>query len=121
MQSPEKIHLARQFRREPTKSEKILWQALRRKNFLGFKFRRQHVVEGYIIDLYCHKLKLAVEIDGQVHIQTAEDDQYRPQILERKGLIFFRISVQEVEEKLDEVLKNLESWILTSNATVLIN
>ena len=53
-----KKQLRREFRKNPTKSEKIMWEALRNRKFLNFKFRRQHLVEKYILDFYCIKLKV---------------------------------------------------------------
>lgn len=63
-----KIQLAREFRKNPTKSKKIIWNALRNRQFFDLKFRRQYLIEGYLIDFYCPELKLAVEIDGPIHL-----------------------------------------------------
>lgn len=49
--------LARQMRREPTPAEKLLWQKLRQKQLLGFKFRRQHAIDRFIVDFYCAKAR----------------------------------------------------------------
>ena len=67
MSKKAKIQIAREFRKKPTKSEGIMWQALRRNNFLDLNFRRQHVIGGFIVDFYCHLLKLVVEIDVPIH------------------------------------------------------
>jgi very-short-patch-repair endonuclease len=53
-------------RNNATKAEKILWQKLKNSR-LGYKFRRQHSIKEYITDFYCPKLKLIIEIDGDVH------------------------------------------------------
>jgi very-short-patch-repair endonuclease len=60
-------HTARRLRRNQTDEEKELWRALRGRSFAGFKFRRQHVVGGHILDFYCADAKLAVELDGFQH------------------------------------------------------
>ncbi len=58
---------SRRMRRQPTKSEDLLWQALRKRQLAGLKFRRQHPIGPSIVDFYCHEKRLAVEVDGGVH------------------------------------------------------
>ena len=111
MKSKVKIQLAREFRKKPTESERIMWERLRRNNFLGLNFRRQHIIDGYIVDFYCHKLKLAIEIDGSVHQNQIKEDEERQKILEAKKIKFFRVSSWEVENNIDLVLKSLEKFI----------
>jgi very-short-patch-repair endonuclease len=55
---------ARELRRNQTDAEQLLWGLLRDRRFAGKKFRRQHPVGRYILDFYCHELKLAIELDG---------------------------------------------------------
>ncbi|MCS6918857.1 MAG: rRNA maturation RNAse YbeY, partial [Fimbriimonadales bacterium] len=62
--------LARQKRREPTPAEKRLWKYLRNRQLLGFKFRRQHTIERFIVDFYCPEAKLVIEVDGEIHDYT---------------------------------------------------
>ena len=111
MKSKIKIQLAREFRKTPTKSEKIMWRNLRRNNFKGFYFRRQHIIDGYIVDFYCDRIKLAIEIDGSVHQKQIKEDAERQKILEVKKIKFFRVSSREVENNIDLVLKSLEKFI----------
>lgn len=111
MKSKIKIQLAREFRKAPTKSEKMMWHNLRRNNFKDLYFRRQHVIDGYIVDFYCPKLKLAIEIDGSVHLKQIREDGERQKILEAKKIKFFRVSSWEVENNIDLALKNLEKFI----------
>jgi hypothetical protein len=59
--------VARQMRQEPTQAEDLLWQSLRNHQLLGFKFRRQHSIERFIVDFYCAEAKLVIEIDGPIH------------------------------------------------------
>ena len=58
---------------EPTPSEKRLWQKLRQKQLLGFKFRRQQAIDRFIVDFYCAKARLVVEVDGGIHDYTQEE------------------------------------------------
>jgi very-short-patch-repair endonuclease len=54
-------------RRSPTLAERRVWRFLRGRHFLGYKFRRQYPVAGFILDFYCPELKLAIELDGSQH------------------------------------------------------
>jgi len=76
-------------RKAPTRSEDRLWSWLRDRRFNGCKFRRQHPVGGYILDFYCAKLKLAIEVDGAHH--DPEYDGIRSLILQRYGIEVIRI------------------------------
>ena len=58
---------ARTMRYEMTFSERVIWKYLRNRQIMGYKFRRQHVVGSYIVDFYCHELKLVIEVDGLSH------------------------------------------------------
>lgn len=112
MSYKEKVFLAREFRKNPTRSEHIFWQTIRAKQVYGYRFRKQHVIEGYILDFYCPKLHLAIEIDGGVHLSNIESDKERMMILEKIGIKFFRVSAELVENDLEEVINNLEKYIL---------
>ena len=111
MSYKQKLHLARQFRSNPTKSEAILWNELRRKNFLELKFKRQYPILGFILDFYCHELKLAIEIDGEIHSQQKGYDILRQELIEKTGIKFYRISSKKVEYNLKQTLIQLEKFI----------
>ena len=101
------LEIARQFRKEPTKSEAILWQALRGKKLDGLKFRRQQPIGNVIVDFYNSVYRIVVEVDGSVHNDQVEVDKARQDILEQLGLIVLRISAEEVEKNLPSVLKKI--------------
>jgi very-short-patch-repair endonuclease len=67
---------ARRMRNNPTEAEQILWEHLRKMRSKGFVFRRQHPIDIFIADFYCHKVKLVIEVDGEIHsnIQSREYD-----------------------------------------------
>jgi very-short-patch-repair endonuclease len=111
MKSKIKIQLAREFRKAPTRSEQKMWQSLRRNRIMGLHFRRQQVIDGYIVDFYCDSIKLAIEIDGSVHQKQIKEDNERQKILEAKEINFFRVSSREVEDDADLVLRKLEQFI----------
>ncbi len=106
-----KIQIAREFRKKPTKSEKLMWQVLRNRQFRNLKFRRQHLIEGYLLDFYCHELRLAIEIDGPIHSKQIVDDQARQKIIEHFDIKFFRVKSSEVESDLGKVLERLDEFI----------
>jgi very-short-patch-repair endonuclease len=61
------VEIARQFRKQPTPSEAILWQALRNRKLEGRKFRRQQPIGCFIVDFFCASERLIVEVDGLIH------------------------------------------------------
>jgi very-short-patch-repair endonuclease len=95
----EKLQRAKELRREMTAAEKVLWQELRA-NKLGVHFRRQQIIAGFIVDFYCHKAGLVVEVDGDIHDMQQEEDARRAKALSEMGLRIVRF-------KNDEILKNL--------------
>jgi len=60
-----------------TPAEEILWQELRG-NKIGVHFRRQQIIAGFIVDYYCHKAALVVEVDGDIHDLQQEEDAPPP-------------------------------------------
>jgi very-short-patch-repair endonuclease len=76
----EKLQHAKELRHEMTPAEKILWEELRA-NRLGVHFRRQQVIQGFIVDFYCHKAGLVVEVDGDIHDLQKEEDERREKVL----------------------------------------
>ena len=90
----EKLHRAKELRREMTPAEKILWEELRA-NKLGVHFRRQQVIAGFIVDFYCHKSALVVEVDGDIHDLQQEEDARREKALSALGLRFAVSGLQE--------------------------
>jgi very-short-patch-repair endonuclease/DNA modification methylase len=96
--------VARQFRKEPTPSEDILWQALRGRKLEGRKFRRQQPIGAFIVDFFCGAERLIVEVDGGIHDSQQEADQQRQELLESLELRVVRIPSELVETRLDEAL-----------------
>ena len=100
-------------RTEMPRAERILWSKLRRRQMMGYKFRRQFSVENYVIDLYCPKLKLAIEVDGDSHFigDTPEYDAERQIDIENYGIVFLRFQNEEVYNNLSGVLITIEEKI----------
>ena len=95
-------------RNHSTKSEIILWQKIKNKQ-LGVKFRRQYNIGYFIVDFYCHELKLIIEIDGSIHYEeeVSEHDKIRQRILENKGYIVIRYSNHKILDDIDSVVSNI--------------
>ena len=67
-----KVERANELRREMTAAERRLWNCLRANRLAGLHFRRQQVIDGFIVDFYCHASALIVEVDGPVHEEQTE-------------------------------------------------
>lgn len=100
---------ARELRRDETEAERALWARVRGRRLGGFKFYRQAVREGYILDFYCRDADLVVEVDGAVHdspTQRAKDD-LRTQVLESKGYTVIRFTNEQVLLNTDDVCRQI--------------
>ena len=100
-------------RGSPTEAEKSVWRVLRRKQFCGLKFRRQHGIGLYIVDFYCDQLKLAIEIDGSVHdtLEARGYDDERTQYLESAGYRVLRFRNSEVIQDLKNILERIQAKV----------
>jgi len=98
----------RYLRKHSTIAEIILWKNLKNKK-LGVKFRRQYSIGKYILDFYCQKLKLDIEIDGATHETKKEinHDNDRKEFLESLGLTVKRYRNIDVKASLESVLDDL--------------
>ena len=102
--SAAKVEAAKQLRRHATLEENLLWQHLRRNQLNGLHFRRQQVIDGFIVDFYCHGAGLIVELDGPVHDQQIEYDQERDRVLSARGLRILRVKNEDTKRDLPGVL-----------------
>lgn len=98
-----------QLRREITDAEKLLWSVLRNRQLFGMKFRRQHAIDGYVADFYCHEARLIVELDGGQHNRDANalKDAERGAFLKARGHTILRFWNNEVRENLEGVLTTI--------------
>lgn len=91
-------------RANPTEAERLLWDRLRRKQLNGFRFRRQHPIDYYIVDFYCPSARLIVEVDGEDHKSRLEYDLERQAVLEGHGYRTIRFTNTQVLNRIDLVL-----------------
>ena len=110
------VELARQFRREPTKSEELLWQALRGKKLGGLKFRRQQPIGPFVVDFYNSEHRLVIEVDGPIHDRQKHADQERQAMLELLGLNVLRIKAELVEKDMNTALEIIRAKIRELNS-----
>lgn len=96
-----------------TKAEIILWSRLRMRQVEGWKFRRQQPIFDYIVDFYCHELKLIIEVDGEIHFlpEIIESDKHRDKILKNNGYHIIHFSNHEIETNLNHSLLKLKTVI----------
>src|SRR3990172_1302674 len=106
----EKLQRARELRRDMTPAENILWQELRG-NKLGVHFRRQQVIAGFIVDFYCHKAGLVVEVDGDIHDLQQEEDARQEKVLREMGLRIVRFRNEDVMKNLSVVLGKIRKLV----------
>ncbi|MEN2281991.1 endonuclease domain-containing protein [Algoriphagus sp. SE2] len=104
---------SRELRKHSTLSEVLFWQRIKGKQFRGYQFNRQKPLGNFIVDFYCKKLDLVIEIDGDSHFHETSvvNDQKRQQILENSGLIFFRILDIDVKNRMSTVLNLLNDSV----------
>jgi very-short-patch-repair endonuclease len=106
-----KISQARELRRDMTAAEKILWNELRNRKFKGLKFRRQQIIEGFIVDFFCHERRLVVEVDGEIHDNPEQIlfDKHKDAVLLARGLHILRVKNAEVFTNLKNVLVKIQN------------
>jgi len=99
-----KRSFAGEMRNRPTLAEFVLWQRLQGKQ-TGFVFHRQSVQRGYILDFYCPRLKLAIEVDGSVHRMWP--DARKDQALAERGIRVLRFSNRYVLDFCPRVMRRI--------------
>ena len=111
---PQLLEFAKTMRHNATDAENLMWQLLRNKRFMNLKFRRQHVIKPYIVDFYCHKIGLVIELDGGQHgtDEGKEYDTERTKFLEALGLKVVRYWNHDVLGRTDVFLESLWSVCL---------
>jgi very-short-patch-repair endonuclease len=104
---PAKLERAKELRRNMTPAERRLWQRVRANRLDGFHFRRQQIIDGFIVDFYCHAAGLVVEVDGSIHDERTEYDAERDRILRARGLRMLRFRNKEIMRNLEGVLERI--------------
>jgi len=95
------------------KAEVVLWSRLKGKRLDGYKFRRPYSVQKFVIDFYCPRLKLAIEVDGDSHFSEGSErtDKARQAFIESFGISFLRFTNRDIYENLAGVLAKIEDFV----------
>jgi very-short-patch-repair endonuclease len=113
MKSSKLKEFQKSLRTNQTDAEQKLWYHLRNRNFLNYKFRRQHIIQGYIVDFVCIQRKLVVELDGSQHLDQQIYDEVRTHKLREKGFRVLRFwnnnVLLNINGVLETILNNLHS------------
>jgi len=109
----ELVKRARVLRNNMTRAEIILWSRLRSRQINGYKFRRQQPLYDYIVDFYCHDLKLIIEVDGEMHslLENKKHDSKRDNILKLNGYHIIRMSNVKVETEINSAINKIILYI----------
>ena len=109
--NPKLKRLSSELRKNSTYSERLLWKKIKSRQLFGYQFTRQKPIGEYIVDFYCSKLKLVIEIDGITHNDREENDIIRQKKLESLGLTVIRFDGNTVISNTEGVLLKIEEWI----------
>ena len=101
---------AKSLRANMTIAEKILWEHIN-KNKLGYRFKPQHPIDIFIVDFYCHRIGLVIEVDGEIHLSQQEYDTGRTAELEKYGLRIVRFTNNEVINETEKVINKIKKVI----------
>lgn len=100
--------LRQTLRHNMSQPERILWQKLRAKQMYGYKFRRQYGIDNFVVDFYCTRARLAIEIDGETHYgKNRKCDLTRQNHIESFKIRFLRFTNKEVTRNLVGVLERI--------------
>jgi very-short-patch-repair endonuclease len=104
----------KQLRRDQTPAEALVWRYLRNRQMLKYKFRRQYSIDKFILDFYSPELRLAIEIDGDVHDlpEQKQHDIDRQEYLEKFAIKFIRIKNEELFGNPDKAFNKIEKEII---------
>jgi very-short-patch-repair endonuclease len=108
--SPEIVEKANDLRKNMDLSELKLWEYLKDKKMLNLQFYAQHPMDRFIADFYCHKLKLIIEIDDEIH-PSKEQSKYdieQEAELEKLGVEVIRFKSEDINQNIDHVIENIK-------------
>ena len=108
------IEKAKELRKHMTEAEGLLWERLKGKQLLDLRFRRQHPINIYIADFYCHSVLLAIEVDGGIH-EIEENKKYdisREDELLKYGIKVIRFKNQDILNNINDVIVMIKEYII---------
>ena len=110
--APSVFEFAKGLRENMTEAEKKLWTRLRNKQS-GQRFKPQHPISGFVADFYCHKAKLVIEVDGEIHLGREEKqyDENREAVLKKFGIKVIRFTNDEVMNRIENVIVEIKKHL----------
>ncbi len=110
-------NLSRRLRKQGVLAEVVLWNEIKSKKLHGFQFMRQKPIGKFIVDFYCSRLNLVIEIDGESHSDRIDDDLQRQEFLESLGLTVLRFEDAAVLQDTSGVLDTITDWMQQNTKT----
>ena len=105
---PNRKEVRKKLRKDATPQEVIIWSRIRNSG-IGFKFKRQYSIGGYILDFYCPSKRIGIEIDGSQHLQNKEYDKKRTKLFNDLDIKIVRFWNNEVNTNIDGVMQKIIS------------
>ena len=108
---PEIFKLAKELRKLETEAERQLWNRLNKNQIIGLQFRRQHPINQFIADFYCPKIKLIIEVDGNIHElpEYQSHDIGRSEILNDFGITVIRFTNEQIIKQTDSIVEEIKT------------
>ena len=109
----ELVKRARKLRCSMTTAEIFLWSRLRSKQIEGYKFRRQEPIYDYVVDFYCNKLRLIIEVDGEIHSlpEKRDSDKKRDKVFNMNGYHILHLTNSEILDEIEQTINKIKSFI----------
>jgi very-short-patch-repair endonuclease len=111
--TPKMRYRAFEFRHDQTEAETKLWNYLRAHHLGGIHFRRQHAIGEFIVDFCAPRKKLIIELDGNPHLNSRENDVARTAFLNTRGYRVLRFWNHEVMESIEKVIESIEKAVIS--------
>jgi very-short-patch-repair endonuclease len=117
---PKLFVYAKELRKNPTEAENRIWIELKKYRKRGFIFRRQHPIDIFIADFYCHSLKLVIEVDGEIHDNenNIDYDIGRSAELEKLNVTVLRFKNIEIYTELNNVIRKINQFIFDKSPSL---
>lgn len=117
----EKVIRSRELRKDMTLAEDVFWEMVRGKKMFGLKFRRQQIIDGFIVDFYCDSIGLCVEIDGDIHDNEEQKnyDRLRDEAISLRKLNILRFTNDDVLNRKEKVIEKIKDLTPALRATPL--
>ncbi len=119
--TPDVFRKAEILRNHMTEAEQLLWNQISNRKLMGFRFRRQHPINRFIADFYCHKVRLVIELDGSIHDkqEVAERDEAREFMIKSFGINVIRFKNDELINDLERVITTIRGKLNELSSTPL--